>query len=225
MRKLKTSLLLALLALLSACSSAVPVARSIRVHVQDDEGRALAAVSVEIDGLASIKTGPDGFARISLAPDGPPRARIGVSCPAGHRELPPRHIPRAVTGGCAKLELSFSCRPLQRKLTVVVHAPGAQGLWVRADGEPLGRIEADGTLHAMVSREPETELRLMIDTGVRPLLPRNPTHELRVADRDELVVFEQPLSALPVRSRKKTVAVANKPTVTHVPYEIRGNGG
>jgi hypothetical protein len=215
--------LLLLSAGLLACE-VTPVARSIRVAVHDDEGRAMVGIPVEIDGISTIKTGSDGSARISLAASGPPRARIGVSCAPGYRELPPRHIPRAVLGSTAKLDLAFSCRPRQRKLALVVNAPGAQGLLLRADGAPVGRIEADGTLHATVMREPESDLRLMIETGERPVMPRNPTRELRVADHDELVVFDQPLTALPLRGRRKRVAPAHTASTPVLPYEIRGNG-
>jgi hypothetical protein len=103
-------------------------------------------------------------------------------------------------GGTARLELSFRCRPALRELVVVVRAPGGEGLWLRADGEPVGRVATDGTLHAIVRRAPGSEVRLLLDTGELPLLPANPVRELRVADRDELVVFDQALTS--ARSRR-----------------------
>jgi hypothetical protein len=178
-----------------------PTARVLSVRVVDDDGSPLAGRAVEIDGLAATKTGPEGVAHISLSPGGSPRARVAVSCPAGSREVPPRHVPRVVTGGTARLELSFRCRPLRRELVVVVRAPGGEGLWLRADGEPLGRVAADGTLHVRLARAPDSEVRLLLDTGDLPLSPQNPVRELRVADRDELVVFDQPLTSANLRSR------------------------
>lgn len=178
----------------SACTHDVPTARVVRIQVTDDDARPLAGVPIELDGISATKTGTDGSARISLAPTGPARARIGVACPTGSREVAPRHVLRALAGDAARLELTFLCRPALRTLAVVLRAPGGAGLWLRADGEPLGRVAADGTLHATLERAPESELRLLLDTGDRPVSPRNPVHQVRVADRDELVVFDQPLS-------------------------------
>lgn len=184
--------------------------RVLAVSVTDEDGRPLAGRAVEIDGLAATTTARDGVARVALSSAGPPRVRVGVSCPAGSRELPPRHVPRLMEGGTARLELSFRCRPSLRELAVVVRAPGGEGLWLRADGEPIGRVAADGTLHAKVVRPPDSEVRLLLDTGDLPLSPPNPVRELRVADRDELVIFDQALtSAKPrvVDARRTSSAV------------------
>ncbi|MEY4511671.1 MAG: hypothetical protein RLZZ450_3793 [Pseudomonadota bacterium] len=172
-----------------------PLARVLAVSVTDDEGHPLAGRAVEIDGVVATSTARDGVARVSLSPAGSPRARVVVSCPAGSREVAPRHVPRLMKGSTARLELSFRCRPSLRELVVVVRAPGGEGLWLRADGEPVGRVAADGTLHAKVARAPDSELRLLLDTGDLPLFPPNPVRELRVADRDELVIFDQALTS------------------------------
>jgi len=169
------------------------------VTVMDEDGRPLAGRAVEIDGLVATTTARDGVARVAVSTAGPPRVRVGVSCPAGSRELPPRHVPRLIEGGTARLELSFRCQPSLRALVVVVRAPGGEGLWLRADGEPLGRVAADGTLHAKVVRAPDSEVRLLLDTGDLPLSPPNPVRELRVADRDELVIFDQALTSAKLR--------------------------
>ena len=144
-------------------------ARVLSVSVRDDDGQPLRGVAVAVDGLVAIKTGRDGTARISLSPRGSPRAQLAVSCPEGSREAAPRHVPRAVTGGTGLLELSFRCRPALRELVVVVRAPGAEGLWLRADGEPLGRVASDGTLHVLLWRAPDSEVQLLLDTGELPL--------------------------------------------------------
>ena len=166
-------------------------ARPLRVSVFDEDDQALAGIPVELDGISAIRTGHDGTARISLSRTGPARARIAVRCAPGSREAAPRYISRAAAGTVARLELTFSCRPLQRKLLILVRAPGAEGALVRADGVALGPVEPDGTLHATLWRAPDSDLRLVIDTRAQQITPQNPVREVRVADRDELVVFDQ----------------------------------
>jgi hypothetical protein len=190
-------LLIALL-LLAACSSQ-SVGRAVLVQTRDEEGQPLAGLGVEIDGVPATRTDGEGRARISLGGNGPPRARIAVSCPEGSRESNPRHVARHVDGATARLELSFVCRPAQRMLAIVVRAEGGAGSVLRADGEPLGTVAADGTLHATVWRAPDSELQLMLDTGALTVRPKNPLREHRVADRDEVIVFDQPLQAHPTK--------------------------
>lgn len=198
-RRLRVSVTLLVVACTNATWACGPLhdapSRVLAVSVTDEDGRPLAGRAVELDGLVATTTARDGVARVAVPPAGPPRVRVAVSCPADSRELPPRHVPRLIEGGTARLELAFRCRPLLRALVVVVRAPGGEGLWLRADGEPLGRVSADGTLHAKVARAPDSELRLLLDTGDLALTPPNPVRELRVADRDELVIFDQPLTS------------------------------
>jgi hypothetical protein len=177
----------------SACTPAASPSRSLFVLVTDDDARPLPHVGIEIDGIAATRTGRDGSVRISLASEGGARARILARCPAGTREAEPRHVARSVSGAPAALQLTFVCLPALRNVVVVVRAPGAEGLWLRADGLPVGRVAPDGTLHAIVSRAPESDLTLVLDTGTLPVVPRNPALALRVGDRDELVVFDQAL--------------------------------
>lgn len=186
-------LLSALAAVLSvALLSCAPVrGRALLVRARDEEGAPLVGLAVDIDGLLATKTDGEGTARISLG-EGPARARIAVSCPEGDRESNPRHVARRADGVAAQLELTFVCRPARRMLVVVVRAPGAAGSVLRADGEPVGTVAADGTLHVALWSAPDSELQLMLDTGGLDVHPKNMLREHRVADRDELLVLDQP---------------------------------
>lgn len=217
------ALLLLSCAVLSACPAASPSegARLLRVVVRDDRGQALPDVPVEVEGLSATSTAADGSASISLGPTGAPRARVAVNCPAAYRAVEPRHVVRTRALSSSTLELAFVCRPRLRTLAVVVRAVGGEGLVLRADGEALGEVAADGTLHVVLERPPESELRLMLDTGDRPLTPRNPARELRVADRDELVVFDEQLALVKPRVVRATVAPAKPPPPPPLPYAIR----
>lgn len=192
-------ILISLALVLAACANGGRVGRALVLRACDELGAPLRGLVVEIDGLPATKTDVEGRARISLSADGPARARISVGCPGGSREASPRHVARAIEGGSARLELTFVCRPALRKLAVVLRAEGGAGMTLRADGEPLGTVGTDGTLHATVWRAPDSELQLMLDTGVAAVRPRNPLREHRIADRDELLVIDQPLLAVQAR--------------------------
>lgn len=214
---------LLLLAALSGCSIAPPAegARLLRVVVRDDRGSVLSNVPVEVEGLAATTTAADGTARVSLGSEGAPRARVAVICPADYRPVEPRHVVRTRALSSTTLELAFVCRPRLRTLAIVVRAVGGEGLVLRADGEALGQVAADGTLHVVLERPPESELRLLLDTSDRALVPRNPTRELRVADRDELVVFDEQLAPVKRRVVRATVAAPKLPPPPPLPYAIR----
>lgn len=204
--------LLSALALGLACACNAPVGRALTVVAHDERGLALPRLAVEIDGVPVTRTDRDGRARISLGTEGQARARIAVGCPEGSRESSPRYVARQAEGASARIELSFVCRPALRTLAVVVRAVGGAGSVLRVDGEPLGTVASDGTLHAVVQRAPDTELQLMLDTGTLSVRPRNPLREFRLADRDELLVFDQPLLALPtkVSSPKRAGRIATQ---------------
>lgn len=213
----------ALLALLAGCGGLPDTPpRALIVEVTGEEGQPLAEVPVELDGLTVTRTSRDGRARISLGPSGAPRVRLGVLCPRDYRALEPRHVARSSRGASALLSLSFACLPKLRSLVVVARAPGGEGLTLRADGEPLGTIGPDGTLHAVLLRAPESDVRLLLETGALALSPRDPARLVRVTDRDEIVVFDQPLAPDRAATRARPSPARRAPSAPR-PYPIRGS--
>jgi hypothetical protein len=97
------------------------------------------------------------------------------------------------------------------------------GLALSANGEPLGAVGEDGTLHATLQRAPDSELRLMLDTSTSPqLIPRNPVRELKVMDRDEIVVFDQVFEEEAPRKVRPSGAAKRGKEPKHIPYAIGG---
>jgi hypothetical protein len=219
-RALSSTLLFTALCACAPASEAT-AARLLRVVVSDDRGVPLPGVPVEIEGISAMTTALDGTARVSLGREGAARARVGVACPEQYRPVEPRHVARTRSGSSSMLELAFVCRPRLRTLVVVARITGGEGLVLRADGEALGRVGSDGTLHATVQRAPDSDLRLMLDTADRPLTPRNPARELRIADRDELLVFDEQLAPVKTRVVRATVAATKPPPAPALPYAIR----
>jgi hypothetical protein len=192
----------------------------IRVH--DDQGAAQRAIPVLLDGIATAVTDDAGESPLVFRPHAN-RVQIAVRCPSGFHSPDPRTLAVSRAGHQAPLELAFVCRPLKRTLLVIVRAPQAVGLPVLADGESLGTVQVDGSFHGVLERPPEAVVRLMLDTSEAPLLlPQNPVREFRVADQDEIVVFDQALApAPPARRARVTPRVSAAAQLkAHVPYAI-----
>jgi hypothetical protein len=213
---------LCVLLLGAACAEPVQEPRiELQVSVQDDSGGALAAVPVAIDGVQVATSDARGQARAVVHAAEAGKVRVSAQCPSSYRSADARVV--SLGARASALTLALVCKPVERKLAVVVRAPGAEGAWVRADGEPLGRLDSEGTLHALVKRAPDSTLRLTIDTSEAPRLwPQHPVRELRVADRDDIVVFDQAFTvAVPTPRTTRTARTTRKAgPSTHVPYAI-----
>lgn len=216
-------LLLSCVAVCGACTSR-EVTREARlfVEVADDQGRALAGVSIDMDGTSIATTDVAGHARATVQGGHRSRIQIGARCPLTFRESAPRTIALARREqASAAHHLRMVCAPKLRTLAVVVRAPGAEGLTLRADGVPLTQVRPDGTAHAVLQRAPDSNLRLTLDTTEAPkVVPQFPVREVHVSDRDDIIVFDQTLvaRATPVKRRARVAAPVTP--ARHVPYAI-----
>jgi hypothetical protein len=87
------------------------------------------------------------------------------------------------------------CRPKLRTIALVVHAPSARGLLVRADQQSLGRIDDQGVLHAVLRKAPGSTLSLAVERAVEAHAPSEAPRlasrqALVVEDRDRVVLFD-----------------------------------
>lgn len=180
----------------AGCTQPAPP-RDVQVRVLDEAGRPLASVAVLIDGVSAIRTRLDGVARISLAGDRRTPARIQAACGAGVSTSGSADVPRASSGGTGPdlVALTFTCRPLLHTLAVVARIEGGQGATLRADGETLGTIGADGTLHALLRRPADSVVSLSYATSASAARDE-PLRRIRVSDRDEIVLVDHTLARL-----------------------------
>jgi hypothetical protein len=202
--------------LLVACSE--PLSVRLDVTVRDDAGRPLSDLAIEVDGVHVATSDATGRARATIHAPRAGRLAVATRCPEGYRAPLARSLP--LGRDTPRLQVALVCRPSLRTLVVAVRAPAVAGAWLRADGQPLGRVEADGTLHALLTRPPDSELRLSLDTSAFPrLLPQHPARDVRVADRDELIVFDQAFEQPPTRPVRRPRTAPTPSTV--LPYAIR----
>lgn len=211
-------------ALLLACDTTVSSRAAVLVvRVRDDVERPLAGVAIEVDGVKIGNTDARGALESVLGPEPSSRVRLAARCPAGFREENARVI-AVERASAARLAFDFVCRPAQRTLVVVVRASGAEGSVVRADGEALGQVASDGTLHAVLTRRPDAELRLSIENrDPRPLVPTFAERHWLVPDHDELLLFDQVFKAAP-RGSRSSRARADVRARRELPYRIEPEG-
>jgi hypothetical protein len=207
---------LVLLLLLGACTK--PLTVRLDLSARDDGGRALSGLAFEVDGVRVATSDAAGSARATIHAARAGRLSVSVHCPEGYRKAAARSLP--LGPDTPRLEVHLVCRPSLRTLVVAARVPAAPGAWLRVDGQPLGRIEPDGTLHAILTRPPDSDLRLSLDTSAFPTLsPQHPARDVHVADRDELIVFDPVIEEVHPRPARRTRTVRPPPTV--LPYAIR----
>jgi hypothetical protein len=209
----------ALLALaLGACKGGANKVReySVTFHSVSDDGEALGNVEIQDNGQAIGATDPQGVLHARLrGRDGQERV-FSVKCPAGYRSGEERVALQLRTLGEAGSELEVRCHPDRRMAALLVNAPGFAGLPVLVHGREVGRTDASGIAHLALRGEPRTPMRVVLDTSSRPrVTPPSPHKDVRIGDRDEIVVFSPGLTEVeppkPKRSHKKKDVVVETP--------------
>ena len=205
---------LAALPLLVSAACASPKLRSfdIRVQAESDPGVPLSGVSIARAGSLLGTSNTRGRLAASLTGRTGERVQLDVDCPAGFTAatqwleitLRPRE-PRL-----ASPMYAVRCRPQLRTLVIAVRAPRGIGIPLRHLGRELARTDAQGVAHALLHMPPNEDVRLVLDTSGpehRSLRPQNPELKMSVADRDEVVLFDQPFVVhAPKPARVRAVA-------------------
>lgn len=174
----RTLCLLTWLHALSSLAACTRDARDLELIVVDDRGEALAEVALHADGDTVGRSDAEGKLRLPSS-HWQQGATLQAECPEAYRAARPQRVEARAKG-----PLQFVCRPKLRTLAVVAHAPGAVGALLRADGQPLGRVAADGTFHAVLRRAPGASFQLTLEA--QPAL----TRRVQVRDRDEIVLLD-----------------------------------
>jgi hypothetical protein len=189
---------------------------SVTFRSVSDDGEVLAKVGILDNGQALGITDPQGVLHAKLqGRDGEERL-FTVKCPDGYRGGEERVALQLRTLGENGSELEVRCYPDRRMAALLVNAPGFAGLPVLVHGHEVGRTDAQGIAHLALRGEPRTPMRVVLDTSSRPrVTPPSPHKDVRIGDRDEIVVFSPGLTEVeppkPKRVHKKQAVVVEPP--------------
>lgn len=169
----------------------------LRLRALSDTGEPLAGTRFWIDGRAMGSSDSNGELAVQARGRRDARVFLTTACPPAYRTLDEdRPLALAPPPNGRPLALIVRCRPLKRRVALVVAAEGTQGaaLPVLVDEEPLGQLDAQGRAHILVQATPGRSLRVALDTSdVAGLLPKNPVQAFPVGDEDAILLFEPSL--------------------------------
>lgn len=203
--------------LLGCSGAAPPVEAKVSVVAQSSDGSPLPGVVLETSGRRAT-SGADGTITLVLSGSEGERREVGVVCPEHYQASSPSlmvSIRRAADAASA-YHYDVTCAPLRHSVVVVTRAINGPNLRILHLGAEIGRTNAEGVAHAIVSVPAGDSLRLTLDTRDQDLLPRSPSFDFPAVDHDELLtitqVFEVKARPKPQLSRRAPKKAAARPT-------------
>lgn len=195
-----------------------------------EDGELLAGVTISTGHANLGVTDSKGKLRALLRGFEGQELRFEVACPTGfsanEADSPAIQLRSHTGGSSAASELMVRCHAEQRLAAVLVSTPGFEGLPVLVHGREVARTDAYGTAHVALTGLPQTPMRVLVDTSSRPrITPASPHKDVRLTNRDEIVVFAPELVEVPPPKPKVKRKVKEKeperPPVVVKPEELR----
>lgn len=168
------------------------------VVISSDPGTGTPGAELVAGGQKLATTDANGRARISLQGSEGDSVQIAVQCPAGFRS-PSETIGvslRRFSVGSRAPSFVARCAPLTRTVVVGIRAENGPDLPILYLGKEVGRTDAWGAAHVVLSVKADEQVTLAIDTKSRPdgrtkLRPESPTLTFVAKDKDDFVSLEQ----------------------------------
>ncbi|MFO0677805.1 MAG: hypothetical protein U0169_14810 [Polyangiaceae bacterium] len=165
------------------------------VRVESDPGVPLRGAEIVYAGKTIATTGEAGLAKLRLTGKDGESFDVNVQCPTGFAS-PSKALTvtlrRLVDPGKTP-EFSAECRPTTRTVVVLVRAENGPNLPVLYLNREVARTDASGAAHVLMKMNADEQFDLRIGTtekGSEGLRPQNPVATFRVAQRDEVFVFD-----------------------------------
>jgi hypothetical protein len=205
MKHLSSRVVLALAAALAAsgCSAGEAedpskVVFAADVTVTSDPGRGTPGAELIAAGQKLAITDGEGHAHVSFRGAEGDTHEIAVKCPAGFQS-PPEPISvslRRLSAGSRAPSFVARCAPLTRTVVVGIRTENGPNLPVTYLGKEVGRTDAWGAAHVVLTVKANEQVTLGLDTKSgaekRPKLrPESPTLTFVAKDKDDFVSLEQ----------------------------------
>jgi hypothetical protein len=204
------SFVLLLLSTALACEEATPTAKHypLLIRAASEDGEPMAELPIVSNATVLGRTDVDGVLLVDVQGQEGLDMTFSPRCPTGSRALgTPPSLKLRTLGSGARPEVEVSCGRDKRTAALLVSAPGYPGLPVLVHDREVGRTDASGTAHVLLTGDPTTPMRVVLDTHTLPaVMPASPHRDLQIGSRDDIVVFAPELT-LKKPERKKTVRV------------------
>ncbi|MBX3193156.1 MAG: hypothetical protein KF819_39595 [Labilithrix sp.] len=189
------------------------------VVVSSDPGQGIAGAELAVGGQTIASTDAEGRASLSLRGVEGDIVEIGVRCPTGFQS-PPEPIAvslRRLSSGSRAPTFASRCAPLSRTVVVGIRTDNGPNLPVLYLGKEIGRTDAWGAAHVVLTVKANEQITLGLDTTSgaekRPRLrPENPTLTFVAKDKDDFVTLEQRFTVERPAVRVKSAPVRIGPT-------------
>ena len=189
------------------------------VVVTSDPGQGLVGAELLSDGRKLAVTGADGRARVSFRGAEGDAVEIAVRCPAGFQSpVEPIALSlRRFSSGSRGPSFATRCAPLMRTVVVGIRAEHGANLPVIYLGKEVGRTDAWGAAHVVLTVKANEQVTLGLDTKSVTetrvkLRPESPTLTFMAKDKDDFVTLEQKFEIERTSVRVKSAPVRSGPT-------------
>ena len=193
--------LLAAATVLGCQTPPLDFAFAIEASAETDEGEPLAGVDLYVGPRRLGATDAAGLARARLRGRDGARLVLRLAEPSGLRAMGPLEtmatlqVLTPLGGGPPQpqpVRITARFAPLARSYVVLVRTDGRAGLGVQLFGKRQGATNEAGVAQLLFRAPPGDELHVGLDTGALPALrPANPSRVFQLADRDDVLVFDQ----------------------------------
>jgi hypothetical protein len=187
------------------------LAFAVDVNVTSDPGVGTPGAELVAGGQKLATTGADGRAHVSLRGTEGDAVEIAVKCPSGFQSPsdPIGLSLRRLSAGSRAPSFVARCAPLSRTVVVGIRAENGPNVPVTYLGKEVGRTDAWGAAHVVLSVKANEQVALVLDTKsgrdkAPKLHPESPSLTFVAKDKDDFVSLDQKFEvekAAPTRPR------------------------
>jgi hypothetical protein len=178
------------------------LAFAVDVSVTSDPGVGTPGAELVAAGQRLATTGADGHAHVSLRGTEGDAVEIAVKCPSGFQSPsdPIGVSLRRLSAGSRAPSFVARCAPLTRTVVVGIRAENGPNVPVTYLGTEVGRTDAWGAAHVVLSVKANEQVALVLDTKsggdkAPKLHPESPSLTFVAKDKDDFVSLEQKFEA------------------------------